>query len=245
MLQFLKFSPWSLNLTWLSMSRSHDDVLLNLLSVSSVSSDQPDGQSWLRHQLGNAELVAEYPRRLLHRYDDWYPRPRCFLFLQHHDLLGKAGVRTPVLSGCDCFECNVQQQRGSIFNVWLRWATPASSRKPFFFKLKPSDCIHPTLPFCPTAPCLPDGVVANLDCRLNTFAVQWNGSVGGLDSYTALAIGSDGARATCNTSDTNCIIQNLKCGLSYNIVVTTSSVNCGTIEGSDYSMQSGRRSFFV
>nr|XP_046247875.1 uncharacterized protein LOC124060678 [Scatophagus argus] len=89
-----------------------------------------------------------------------------------------------------------------------------------------------------SAPCLPDRVVADLDCGVNSFAVQWRGSIGDLDSYTAIAIGSDDTRATCDTPNTNCTIQNLKCGLSYSIVVTTSSVDCGTIEGSDYKMQS-------
>lgn len=94
----------------------------------------------------------------------------------------------------------------------------------------------------PTAPCLPDRVVADLDCNVNSFAVQWRGSIGDLSSYTAIAIGSDDTRATCDSSTTNCTIQNLKCGLNYSIVVTTSSVDCGTIEGSDYIMQSGSTS---
>uniref|UniRef100_A0A8P4G5R4 Fibronectin type-III domain-containing protein n=1 Tax=Dicentrarchus labrax TaxID=13489 RepID=A0A8P4G5R4_DICLA len=89
-----------------------------------------------------------------------------------------------------------------------------------------------------SAPCLPDRVVADLDCNLNSFAVQWRGSIGDLDSYTAIAIGSDSSRETCNSATTNCTIQNLKCGLSYSIVVTTSSVDCGTINGSDYTVQS-------
>lgn len=102
---------------------------------------------------------------------------------------------------------------------------------------------HVTLVFLPTAPCLPDRVGADLDCNVNSFAVQWRGSIGNLDSYMAIAIGSDGTHATCNTTNTSCIIPSLKCGLSYNIVVTTSSVDCGTIEGSDYSMHSGSRSY--
>lgn len=93
----------------------------------------------------------------------------------------------------------------------------------------------------PTAPCLPDRVVAELDCNVNSFAVQWRGSIGNSESYTAIAIGSDDTRATCNSTNTNCTIENLKCGLNYSIVVTTSSINCGTIEGSDYMMQSGSK----
>ncbi|CAB1419900.1 unnamed protein product [Pleuronectes platessa] len=89
-----------------------------------------------------------------------------------------------------------------------------------------------------SAPCLPDQVVAELDCNVNSFAVQWRGSIGDDGSYTAIAIGSDGTRAGCNSTNTNCTIENLTCGLTYSIVVTTSSVDCGTIEGSDYSVQS-------
>ncbi|XP_045905930.1 receptor-type tyrosine-protein phosphatase beta-like [Micropterus dolomieu] len=89
-----------------------------------------------------------------------------------------------------------------------------------------------------SAPCLPDRVVADVDCKNNSFAVQWRGSISNLDSYTAIAVGSDNTRATCNSSSTSGIIQNLKCGLTYSIVVTTSSVDCGTIKGSDYFVQS-------
>ncbi|KAM3619311.1 uncharacterized protein V6R79_006036 [Siganus canaliculatus] len=89
-----------------------------------------------------------------------------------------------------------------------------------------------------SAPCLPDEVAAVLDCSANSFSVRWRGSVSEIDHYTAIAIGSDGTRATCNSSHTNCTISNLKCGLTYSIVVTTSSAECDTIEGSDYKMQS-------
>lgn len=69
--------------------------------------------------------------------------------------------------------------------------------------------------------------------------MQWRGSVSQTDTYAALAIGSDSTRASCNTTGTNCTIPSLRCGLTYSIVVITSSVNCGSIEGSDYSLQSG------
>lgn len=94
----------------------------------------------------------------------------------------------------------------------------------------------------PTAPCLPDRVVADLDCNVNSFAVQWRGTTSDLGAYTAIAIGSDNSRATCDSTETNCAIQNLKCGLTYSVVVTSSSIDCGTIDGSDYSVQSGSKS---
>ncbi|KAF7660957.1 hypothetical protein LDENG_00272160 [Lucifuga dentata] len=89
-----------------------------------------------------------------------------------------------------------------------------------------------------SAPCLPGDVVAELDCTLNSFRVQWSANNGGDISYTATAIGSDHSRETCDSPNTACTIQNLKCGLTYSIVVTTSSIDCGVIEDSDYKMQS-------
>ncbi|XP_054646058.1 uncharacterized protein LOC129188936 [Dunckerocampus dactyliophorus] len=88
-----------------------------------------------------------------------------------------------------------------------------------------------------SAPCLPDRVEAELYCNNNSFAVQWRGSVGGETSYTAIAIGRDDTNTTCNTTNTHCTIQNLKCGLNYGIVVTTPSVSCGQLY-SDYMIQS-------
>ncbi|XP_069009631.1 fibronectin type III domain-containing protein 7-like [Embiotoca jacksoni] len=89
-----------------------------------------------------------------------------------------------------------------------------------------------------SAPCLPDKVQAELDCNLNTFAVRWQGGTGYVSVYTAIAIGSDGTRQTCNSTETQCSIQSLTCGLLYSIVITTSSIDCGTIEASNYKLHS-------
>ena len=92
----------------------------------------------------------------------------------------------------------------------------------------------------PPAPCLPDNVVATLDCSANSFAVTWCASEGGSVTYIAMAIGSDGSRVSCETdAGTACTIQPLTCGLNYSVVVTTTSVDCGEIEGSDYFVMSG------
>ena len=97
--------------------RAQNDLFLNLFPASSVSSDQPDRQSRLWHQLGNADLGAERPRRLLHSYGGRYPRPCCVLFIQQNNLLSEAGVRSPVHSHCGCFQCDVQQQHRSSLNI--------------------------------------------------------------------------------------------------------------------------------
>ncbi|PWA21255.1 hypothetical protein CCH79_00009504 [Gambusia affinis] len=89
-----------------------------------------------------------------------------------------------------------------------------------------------------SAPCLPDQVEAELNCTTNSFLVQWRGTLGDVDMYTAIAIGSNNTRASCNSASTHCTIQSLKCGVLYSIAVTTASIGCGTINGSDYQIYS-------
>lgn len=96
------------------------------------------------------------------------------------------------------------------------------------------------LHMCITAQCLPSNVMAQLDCNANTVAVHWEPISNNPDSYTALAIGTDGTRVSCNTSSTSCTIENLRCGHTYSIAVTTSQTNCGIIEGSDYHIETGK-----
>lgn len=129
-------------------------------------------------------------------------------------LMFDSGINPELLSGCLIYHFKMYSNKT-------------------LFRINPSSWSRPA------APCLPDRVVADLDCNVNSLAVQWRGSVSETDTYAALAIGSDSTRAACNTTGTNCTIQSLRCGLTYSIVVVTSSVNCGSIEGSDYSLQSG------
>ncbi|XP_055364580.1 uncharacterized protein LOC121202196 [Betta splendens] len=89
-----------------------------------------------------------------------------------------------------------------------------------------------------SAPCLPDKVTAQVNCTANSFAVQWRPGLGNPVSYTAIAIANNDTQSTCDSTGTSCTISSLKCGLTYGLVVTTSSVSCGTIEGSDYKVQS-------
>ncbi|KAJ8384528.1 hypothetical protein AAFF_G00204430 [Aldrovandia affinis] len=86
-----------------------------------------------------------------------------------------------------------------------------------------------------SAPCLPGNVEAMLECSSNELMVTWQQSPG-MVAYTALAIATNGYRASCNTSSTACTIESLRCGQTYSIAVTTSSIDCGVIEGSDYEV---------
>ncbi|XP_023191873.1 uncharacterized protein LOC111608990 [Xiphophorus maculatus] len=95
---------------------------------------------------------------------------------------------------------------------------------------------HPDIYF-DSAPCLPHDVMAELDCNTNVMNVNWTQTTGS-DEYTAWAIGTDGHRASCNSTSNYCSIHHLRCGRIYDVAVTSSSINCEIIAGSDYKVQS-------
>lgn len=88
-----------------------------------------------------------------------------------------------------------------------------------------------------SAPCLPGNVVATPDCAGDSFSVTWEGNAQD-GPYTALAIGSDNSRLSCESPNNQCTIENLQCGLLYSIVVTTANVECGVINDSNYKVHS-------
>lgn len=115
--------------------------------------------------------------------------------------------------------CNIAHSRATYSKVWL-FSCPL--------------CLLLTIS---AAPCLISNVQTQLDCTANSLAVQWAG-IAGNKFYIALAIGTDGTRTSCNTSNTFCTIQSLRCGRRYSIAVTTWNNQC-TIQGSDLQIQTG------
>lgn len=80
--------------------------------------------------------------------------------------------------------------------------------------------------------------MAELDCNTNVMNVNWTQTTSSAE-YTAWAIGTDGHRASCNSTSNYCSIHQLRCGRIYEVAVTSSSINCEIIAGSDYKVQSG------
>lgn len=74
--------------------------------------------------------------------------------------------------------------------------------------------------------------------------VSWTQTPGS-DNYTAWAISPDGHRECCNSTSNTCHIHGLQCGKTYEVAVTSSSVNCEIIAGSDYKVQSGQCSYLM
>ncbi|KAK5888908.1 hypothetical protein CesoFtcFv8_014958 [Champsocephalus esox] len=88
-----------------------------------------------------------------------------------------------------------------------------------------------------SAPCLSEDVSAELECDTNVMNVSW-AQTPGSDDYTAWAISTDGHRASCNSTSNFCSIHDLLCGKLYEVAVTSSSIHCEIIAGSDYKVQS-------
>ncbi|XP_029687008.1 fibronectin-like [Takifugu rubripes] len=88
-----------------------------------------------------------------------------------------------------------------------------------------------------SAPCLPDDITAEIQCNTNGMNVSW-AQTPGSDNYTAWAISTDGRRMSCNSTSNSCSIHNLQCGQIYEVAVTSSSMGCDIIAGSDYKVHS-------
>uniref|UniRef100_A0A8D3DKS8 Fibronectin type-III domain-containing protein n=1 Tax=Scophthalmus maximus TaxID=52904 RepID=A0A8D3DKS8_SCOMX len=76
-----------------------------------------------------------------------------------------------------------------------------------------------------SVPCTPKNASGVLDCFTNTFLLDWLFAEGALE-YTATARSSNGHVSTCNTNFTNCELQNLQCGQTYNAIVVASNEQC-------------------
>lgn len=93
--------------------------------------------------------------------------------------------------------------------------------------------------FSALAPCLPDNIAAEIQCSTNVMNVSWTQTPGS-DNYTAWAISTDGHRMSCNSTSDSCSIHGLQCGKIYEVAVTSSSMSCDIIAGSDYRVHSGQ-----
>ncbi|XP_056379485.1 uncharacterized protein LOC130275479 isoform X3 [Hyla sarda] len=75
-----------------------------------------------------------------------------------------------------------------------------------------------------TAPCVPLQETPQLICANNSVSLSWSPTSGAI-SYIA-NVSSPGDELSCHTTDTNCIIHQLKCGQTYNATVTAINQQC-------------------
>ncbi|XP_032883843.1 uncharacterized protein LOC116977489 isoform X5 [Amblyraja radiata] len=82
-----------------------------------------------------------------------------------------------------------------------------------------------------TVPCIPQYVVAHINCENNTISVFWDPS-NGSESYHVTAQGINGHWASCNTTGTECEVSDVHCGLNYYITVEAIRMECNSSQSS-------------
>ncbi|XP_069798452.1 fibronectin type III domain-containing protein 7-like [Narcine bancroftii] len=82
-----------------------------------------------------------------------------------------------------------------------------------------------------TVPCIPQNVVAHINCENNTVSVFWDPS-NGSESYQVTAQGTNGHWASCQTTGSECEVSDVYCGLNYYITVQSICVECNSSQSS-------------
>ncbi|XP_016319981.1 serine-rich adhesin for platelets-like [Sinocyclocheilus anshuiensis] len=87
-----------------------------------------------------------------------------------------------------------------------------------------------------TAPCQPSSVQADVDCQLKDVFVSWDPSYVA-QSYLLTVVGRNGDLKTCNTSDNNCTLTDLRCSNTYYVSVLASNENCTSLPSANITFQ--------
>ncbi|XP_045905931.1 receptor-type tyrosine-protein phosphatase beta [Micropterus dolomieu] len=125
----------------------------------------------------------------------------------------------------DITNCELQDlQCGETYNV----VTVASNEK----------CSSPpsTISQVMSVPCPPGDVVAVLQCSNNTARVKWQPSRGA-DFYIVEAFGMEEHVSGCETNTQSCILDDLKCGFTYNISVIAVNSVCNVSQSDEIQLQ--------
>lgn len=88
-------------------------------------------------------------------------------------------------------------------------------------------------------PCPPGDVVAVLQCSNNTARVKWQPSRGA-DFYIVEAFGMEEHVSGCETNTQSCILDDLKCGFTYNISVIAVNSVCNVSQSDEIQLQAGK-----
>ncbi|XP_043081300.1 fibronectin type III domain-containing protein 7-like [Puntigrus tetrazona] len=96
---------------------------------------------------------------------------------------------------------------------------------------QPSTAVNVT-----SAPCVPQGEVANLDCVSNSAWVTWL-QAKGADSYSVLGVEKGGANSSCSAANLHCNVPDLLCGATYTFHITAVNSFCRSEPGNAFQIQ--------
>lgn len=78
-----------------------------------------------------------------------------------------------------------------------------------------------------SVPCKPRNIKAAMDCYTKTAQVSWYPSDGAL-SYLVVASTASGHNVTCETTNTSCELEGLRCGQSYSVWMKSVGETCSS-----------------
>ncbi|XP_061594975.1 fibronectin type III domain-containing protein 7-like [Cololabis saira] len=79
-----------------------------------------------------------------------------------------------------------------------------------------------------TGPCALKAIRATTECNGDTILVEWE-TTGDTPLYVVTAEADDETTITCNSSSDSCILQDIRCGVHYSIIVSASSDKCSSL----------------
>uniref|UniRef100_A0A673N0Z3 Fibronectin type III domain containing 7, related sequence 4 n=1 Tax=Sinocyclocheilus rhinocerous TaxID=307959 RepID=A0A673N0Z3_9TELE len=121
--------------------------------------------------------------------------------------------------------CDLQElQCGQIYNVSVYSLAHGCGR------------VKSTTSQVQTAPCQPSSVQADVDCQSKDVFVSWDPSYVA-QSYLLTVVGRNGDLKTCNTSDNNCTLTDLRCSNTYYVSVLASNENCTSLPSANITFQ--------
>lgn len=91
-----------------------------------------------------------------------------------------------------------------------------------------------------SVPCRPDIGSVILDCFTNSALLDWKYAEGAV-YYVATARSSSSSHiSTCNSNFTNCELQDLQCGQTYNVITVASNDECSSSPSTMLQVDSGK-----
>ena len=74
--------------------------------------------------------------------------------------------------------------------------------------------------------------------NVSTAQVMWEAG-GGASSYSVQAVTDQGVMFTCNTTNTSCSLNGLKCGHIFNVSVAAHNRNCDSVTSQTHRLMTG------
>lgn len=92
--------------------------------------------------------------------------------------------------------------------------------------------------FSPAGPCALTSIDVVTQCNNDTILVEWELTE---DSplYVVTAEGHDQSLITCNSSTSSCVLQDVRCGMHYSIIVSASSDKCSSLRSPPTKITTG------